>query len=76
MASPSQRAAGGRNAPRFRLRASHSVRIRLHVSHRGQRSWEPPDKEADLLFERDLFPAGPVASAPAVASEPGARKRR
>jgi len=58
MASSSKSDRSGRNAPRLRLRSSHSARIRLQVSHRGSGTWKPPGKEDDAIYERDLEPSG------------------
>jgi hypothetical protein len=56
MASSSRSDRSGRNAPRLRLRSSHSARIRIQVSHRGSGSWKPPGKEDDAIYESDLVP--------------------
>jgi hypothetical protein len=53
--TPGRRGSGNQAAPRLRLRASHSGRIRLRVSHRGG-AWQPPGKDDDALYERDLLP--------------------
>jgi hypothetical protein len=42
----------------MRMRSSHSSRIRLRVSHRGG-AWNPPGKDDDALYERDLLPQPP-----------------
>ena len=50
----------GRGNLKIRLRSSHATRVRLPVSHRGaETSWRAPEKEADVLHERDLLPADP-----------------
>jgi hypothetical protein len=54
----SRSASGGQASPKLRLRSSHSSRIRLRVSHRGG-TWQPPGKDDDAVYERDLLPQPP-----------------